>query len=94
MVHEAGKDGRVYAAIAAIMALPKGLARPKQENPSLHFSFEDCGPKPVLPPGLPEWIAEVIIQSKEWNRQPVATVAPANTAAKSAPVDAGDDLPF
>ncbi|MCX7009900.1 MAG: hypothetical protein NTY53_22105 [Kiritimatiellaeota bacterium] len=94
VVHEPGKDGRIYAAIAAIMALPKGLARPKQENPSLHFSFEDAGPKPVLPPGLPDWITEIIIQSKEWNRQPIATAVPAPTVTKPAPADAADDLPF
>lgn len=94
VVHEPGKDGRVYAAIAAIMALPKTMPRPKQENPAMHFSFEDAGPKPVLPPGLPDWIAEIIIQSKEWNHQPIAPATPPTTAAKPATTEVTDDLPF
>ncbi len=94
VVHEAGKDGRTYAAIAAIMALPKSMPRPKQENPTVHFSFEDAGPNPVLPPSLPEWISEIIIQSKEWNRQPLSISPSVPAMLKPAQTETTDDLPF
>jgi hypothetical protein len=66
IVHETSKEGRVFATIAAIMALPKGTPRPKPENPTLFFSFEDAGDRPVLPSGLPEWVAKTVLESREW----------------------------
>lgn len=66
IVRENSKEGRVFATIAAIMALPKGAPRPKAENPTAFFSFEDAGDKPVLPSGLPEWVTKTVMESKEW----------------------------
>ena len=98
IVHEAGSDGKTYAQISAIMALPKGTARPKPENPTLVFSFEGVTSAPVLPLTMPDWIREVIAESAEWKRfsggQPsVATATTAPAAAKSTPPETVDQ-PF
>ena len=67
IVHETGKtDGRTFAAVGAIMALPRGLKSPKPENPLVFFSFEDAGAKPELPPDLPEWVSKIVMESREW----------------------------
>jgi hypothetical protein len=69
VVHETSKEGRTYAAVASIMALPKGTPRPKgTENPPVFFSFEDhAGPGlPELPAGLPPWVTAIICEAKEW----------------------------
>jgi len=102
IVHETSKEGRTYATIAAIMALPKGTPRPKPENPLLFFSFEEAGEKPVLPPGLPEWVSKIVAESREWREamtgKPAPVSAPAPTTAPAQPGadDAGipDDIPF
>jgi len=88
IVHETSKEGKTYATIAAIMALPKGMPKPKLENPPVFFSFEEAGPKPVLKPDLPEWVRKIIMESREW-REATGTPAPAPAAGpKAAPAPA------
>jgi hypothetical protein len=95
IVHETSKEGRTYATIAAIMALPKGTPKPRPENPPIVFSFEEAGDKPAIPPGMPEWIANIIQESKEWHdRHSLSPVKPATTAAVPAPAAEEDDVPF
>jgi hypothetical protein len=95
IVHEAGSDGRTYAEISAIMALPKGTARPKPENAPLSFSFEGAQARPELPAHMPDWIKEIIAQSREWNHQTAPTKpGTPDGAVPSTPADSGDDLPF
>lgn len=101
IVHDTSKEGRTYANIAAIMALPKGTPKPKPENPTMFFSFEEAGDKPTLPNGLPEWIANIVKESKEWQERYFGCTAPAKTAtAAVAPAPApataegpGDEFP-
>lgn len=57
------QDGKIYANISAIMALPKGISVPKNENELKYFSFEDCVD---IPEGTPKWISDLIMQSKEY----------------------------
>jgi hypothetical protein len=100
IVHETSKEGRTYASIAAIMALPRGTPRPKPENPTAFFSFEEAGDKPALPPGLPEWVTKIIMESKEWkmslNGKPVpAAPVPRSPILASTEAEAeGDEVPF
>jgi len=102
IVHETGKtDGRTYATIAAIMALPKGMARPKPENPPSFFSFEEVGEKPSLPSGLPEWVSKLVMESREWrdaeagrSSPETAPVPGASPAATEGGAVEEDDLPF
>ncbi|MCX7009804.1 MAG: hypothetical protein NTY53_21605 [Kiritimatiellaeota bacterium] len=96
IVHEAGSDGKTYAQISAIMALPKGVARPKLENPKLVFTFEGVTGIPELPATMPDWIREIIAASAEWQRLsdgPPITGEPGRSTAPAKAEDA-DDLPF
>ena len=61
VVHKKVED-RVYANIAAVMGLPKGMKPPVAENPLTFFSFEDSGEPPE---NTPEWIVELISDSEE-----------------------------
>jgi hypothetical protein len=94
IVHETNKEGRTFATIAAIMALPKGTPRPQPENTPVFFSFAEAGAKPVLPNGLPEWVGKIIMESKEWRASgtggPVLVPAGSYGAADN---DTGD-VPF
>jgi len=97
IVHEVSKEGQTYATIAAIMALPKGIARPKSsENPPVYFSFEEAGPKPTLPAAMPEWVQKIIMQSREWREAtaPAPVPAPApSPAAQCQPPATGPAQP-
>lgn len=104
VTHDTNKEGRTFASIAAIMALPRGMKAPKPENPLAFFSFEEAGDKPTLPPDLPEWVASIIADSKEWKasfeRPPASTTNPppayAHGAAQpeSAAGEEPDGIPF
>lgn len=94
IVHETNKEGRTFATIAAIMALPKGTPRPQPENTPVFFSFEEAGERPVLPSGIPEWVGKIIMESKEWQASRVGTFEPTPTAARSAAVEETADVPF
>ena len=53
-------DEKVYANIAAVMALPKGMSKPTAVNPPLYFNIDlDDASK------LPEWIQKVVGKSRE-----------------------------
>ena len=87
--HETSKDGRTFANVVAIMALPKGTPRPgKNENPTAFFVFEEAGDKPKLP-DVPEWVQKIITESKEW--QEVLTRAPSATDPGPEPETDEDD---
>ena len=97
VTHDTNKEGRTFASIAAIMALPKGTPRPKPENPLAFFSFEEAGEKPALPAGLPEWVVNIITESKEWRASLAGGSTPADAPAPgAAPTEtegaAGDDV--
>lgn len=65
VVHKTSGE-RVYANVAAIMALPRGVKAPPTELAQVFFSFEDIDKAdPRLPPAH-ERLLEVIKQSDEW----------------------------
>jgi len=69
IVHEEGKEGKVYAGISSILALPrvKGRKPAAPENEPLVFSIpEDAGPRFAVPETLPDWIVQTIKESREW----------------------------
>lgn len=96
VVHKQSKDGqRTFANVAAIMALPKGTVKPGEtENDLLFFSFDDAGDPPEIP-DLPEWIQDIIVDSKEWQTMAGENTAVAPTIGE---MDAGNDeddkIPF
>jgi len=57
VVHNKNEDtGKTYANIKAIMPLPKGVTRPKPENPILKYSPDSAGDLEKLP----EWLRDKI----------------------------------
>ncbi len=107
IVHERGKKDptKVYANIAAIMSLPRGMKQPEPENPLSFFSLEDFKPGEdiVIPDSIPKWVHEIIHKSDEWqdrmeadNALSQAGAADDGPLAGHEPVDGPpvDDLPF
>jgi len=88
------KDDKVYANVANIVSLPKGVDKRNPENELKYFSFEEEGAN--IPEATPEWIATIIKASTEWGyltgERPLPEEAP--------PVDDGigpvddSDIPF
>jgi hypothetical protein len=96
IVHETNKEGRTFAGIASIMAIPKGLPHPKPENPILFFSFEETGDKLELPATLPEWVVAIITESNEWKERTAGRLVTTAAGEATPPaVDRADDnIPF
>ena len=67
-------DGKVYANVAAIMALPKGTEIKQPENPIRKFSFEEYDHSLNLDESIPEWIRKMIEEANEYK----AGAAPAD----------------
>lgn len=61
-------EGKTYANVAAIMALPKGTVIGKPENPIRRFSFEEYDHSMHLDDEIPEWIRKQIEESDEYKR--------------------------
>ena len=97
VAHKTSKEGRTYASVSAIMALPKGAAHPgKPENTLTFFSFEEAGDKPALPDS-PGWVRDIISQSKEWQRLTDENTSQAGCTAEQgakAESEEDDDVPF
>lgn len=100
VVHETNKDGRTFAAVGAIMSLPKGVPHPTApENPLTYFSLEEMGEQFELPQNCPEWVQRILLESKEWReREPSPASMSVDVGDSSHPEAdtdvAEDDLPF
>ena len=66
VVHKEGKEGQVFANIQAIIPLSRGMEKPKQENNSIFFSFDDLTPGSDIPTTVNKWIVDIIHGSEEW----------------------------
>jgi hypothetical protein len=98
-VIHARNDGKTFANVGGLMALPKNVKAPKPENELLFFSFEEAGDNPVIPDSIPEWIVNIIKQSKEWQRltikqKPAMELAQATKSPAAAGGAEDDDVPF
>lgn len=78
MAHKDAKDGKVYAKVAGVMALPKGMEAPPAENEALVYDKDAHDPE--IFEKLPEWVRRMIRGEDE----------PAKEEEKEEP----DDLPF
>jgi len=81
IIHSTPKDV-TYANIENV--LPPAANYGKPENPLTFFSFEDGGD---IPDECPEWIADIIMNSKEWDEVPADVDV-------DTPKDDEEDLPF
>jgi len=99
IVHNEGKDGKTYANIGTVMALPKNTAAPKTENPLTFFSFEGVTKGLPVLPDFPEWIEKIIKDSEEWFRlergEDLSEASGPVVQEQKKPVEVyEDDLPF
>lgn len=100
IIHQA-KNDKVYANVASITPLMKGISVKTPENPIRYFAFGDGG---EIPEGTPEWIIKKIQASKEWKARSVNPGDPGEppwAGEESPPIDSYDsgnildeDLPF
>jgi len=60
----ADSNGKTYANIAAVMAIPKGTEVPAQFNPMTTYDVEDG--KNAVFAKLPDWVKKIIEESKEF----------------------------
>jgi hypothetical protein len=68
-VQHVTKDGKTYANVSAVMALPKGMPVPDQINKTLHFELE-MGRESAEFKALPEWLQKRIGECVEWAGAP------------------------
>lgn len=98
VVHQPGTGanaGKVYANVASVSPLAKGMAKLKSENLPVFFSLDECKGEITLPPGIPDWLKAKIMTSEECMREQRQAGAP--TEAQMANVNSGapeEDVPF
>ena len=79
-------NGRTYADVAALVALPKSIPAPEQVTPFVVFDLDNFEAIEELD-NVPEWLADKIKDSKEW----LERFAPAAVATEAS---SEEDLPF
>lgn len=85
VVHNKVED-RTYANVSAVMALPKGMAKPEPVNENLYFNLDtdDIGK-------LPEWLQKIVQKSREYTAEP-EHAQPQKSGGTFDDMD--DDIPF
>jgi len=67
VIHREGSNGKVYANLASIMKLPKGMTPPKRTLDRLVYDIEEDDPSEIEK--LPEWIANAIKSSDTYKQR-------------------------
>lgn len=84
-------NGKVYANVSGIMALPKGVNPGKLSEPALVFDIDDISDAAIAE--LPNWIGDIVMQSEEYKHMKIAENQDA--APQLVELDDSDgDLPF
>lgn len=98
VMHEHKPDGKVFANVANLLPVPKGTQKPVASSSVTLFSVDQLeGPADLEEAKLAPWIAELVKQSREWERltkraaRPVPASAPAGVHTSS---DGDDDINF
>lgn len=81
VIHNTSKNGKTYANVKSVTALPKTVTCPEPVNEKIAFSLEE--PNDVMFQKLPEWIRNRINRGNE---------PPSNHPVNDTPPD--DDVPF
>lgn len=92
IVHDTNKRGEQYAKITAIMAVPKGMNRPKGELPQVFFSFDDWDRGDL--PAIPDWIVKRIEESDEYKGAGESDAAAGEGPRTEPEAEDGDSMPF
>ena len=67
IIHKKANNGKTYANLASIMALPKGMAAPKRTLDSVIFDIDESDAEDLAM--LPEWIANMVKASESWQQR-------------------------
>ena len=67
IIHKEGNNGRMYANLASIMKLPKGMSTPKMTLDPVIYDIDESDIHDV--DKLPEWIANVVKQSESYQQR-------------------------
>lgn len=84
-------NGKTYANVKSVAAMPKGMEVPELTNDLMVFEFGDQGYDEAKFSVLPEWMQQVIMQSKDYE---IINRGDATTKADLADDDFSDDIPF
>ena len=95
VMHQAGKDGRIFANVENVLPTPKGAIVAAETEPAM-FSVSKLE-KAELPDWLPAWVGKLVKESREWeklshNGNPTHAASVAEEL--SATEEDGDDVPF
>lgn len=82
-------NGKRYANISSIMALPKGMPKPKISGEPIIFDLDESPLSDVAK--LPKWVAEIIYKSDTYQEK---VSAPAAQGGFEEMEDNGEPLPF
>lgn len=86
-------NGKTYANIGNIMALPKGMAKGKLSDPAVIFDLDTDPVEDV--DKLPKWIGDIIKKSETYQQRITPAVAPADGSTNFVELDDADgELPF
>jgi len=87
IIHKVSKSGNIYADIASVSLMPKGMSCPEQINEPVIFTINQ--PDWGIFEKFPDFLKDKIKSSQEYN----AIQAPSDNEAPFEP-DPSDDLPF
>lgn len=91
IIHKEGSNGRMYANLASIMKLPKGMPAPKATMDKIIYDIDESDPADVNK--LPEWIATTV-KSSESYAEKMASLS-GNPQPQFTELDESDgELPF
>lgn len=86
-------NGKTYANIGNIMALPKGMAKGKLSEPAVIFDLDTDPVEDVEK--MPKWIGDIIKKSETYQQRITPAVAPADGSTNFVELDDADgELPF
>jgi hypothetical protein len=66
VVHNSAQNGKTYANVKSVAAVPKGMNVPEQINDSMVFEFGDQGFDEQIFNSLPQWLQTTITSSREY----------------------------
>jgi len=78
VIHKQGTKNpeRTFANVGAVLPAMKGYNK-KAENPLRFFAFDDPQNENI-PEGTPDWVSDIIMDSKEWDEVPAELQEPAS----------------
>lgn len=86
-------NGKTYANIGNIMALPKGMAKGKLSEPAVIFDLDTDPVEDVEK--MPKWIGDIIKKSETYQQRITPAVAPVDGSTQFVELDDADgELPF